>query len=116
MSLFDTAKQLKVNDVILVRSKMKRGEEVFSCRVSYILEDVGLPTSIYPGIPIVRVGYVPCSRPDSRQCGFGSNSIPEDGAREWGWQTIEVVGSEGPRPTCALPSLYKNPGYDRVNM
>ena len=113
--LFEAAKKLKPNDVIEFRVLMRRPEidEVRSARIASM--------GVAADKEQVNITYVPCKRQNSVQCGFGCTFVtPHDdnanAKHKWGWQWIKVVGTEEPRKWPSGPSLYKNPGYDLVNM
>jgi hypothetical protein len=106
---------LKVNDVIRFRIVMRRPaiDEYRSARLSAVDFD--------PAKNSVNLTYVPCKLPDSVQCGFGCTFFtpqenPAHAVGKWGWQSIEVVGTEKPQPRFDPPCLFRNPGYDLVNM
>ncbi len=110
--LFEIGKTLKIRDVIRVFVKMKAYEKF----ESMLITNVGMTEK--GGIAIT---YVPCKQPDSVQCGFGCHFLgPEptgaNSAGRWGWQSIEVIGQEKPIKYSQGIQLYKNPGYDLVNI
>lgn len=112
---FEIAKTLKPGHVIEFRCIMRAPAS--DCIQTAKIKSVGLTESGSIGIT-----YIPCDRPNSVQCGFGCHFIAEDGEKgrtEWGWQWIRIIGEEalchnGPRFSGA--SLYKNPGFDLVNI
>lgn len=97
-----------IYDVIEITNRMRDGDHVFTAlvvRVERNLQNNGWSFT-----------YVPCSRPDSIQCGFGC-AFALDTPGQWGIQSTKVVGREYPRRWDTQPvCLYKNPGYDSVNL
>jgi hypothetical protein len=113
--MYEVARTLKVNDVIEYRLIMRSPpiDEVRSARIAEI--------TVRDDREQVDITYVSCSRPNTVQCGFGCTFIApapnsSHAAGKWGWQWIKKVGEEKSRTTPTPPNLYKNPGYDLVNM
>lgn len=115
--LFAQARTLKVNDVIRVTDLTKhihtgqvykdRVLDTFTCRVS----------SLEVKDDCVSITYVPCQQPNSVQCGFGCTFVRVNNDRAhkegvWGWQNIEVIGTEKPWSVSRWYPRPGNKGYD----
>jgi hypothetical protein len=108
---------LKPNDVVLEHCKM-RNPHTREWEMKYRSFRVN---SAIVGETGVSIMYTPCNRQDSVQCGFGHLFIsPVDCGNhrygEWGTQHMDVIGAEAPASQHKMPNLYRNPGYDLVNM
>jgi hypothetical protein len=117
MGIYEVARKLVPGDVIKQRVIMKDARH---CRTETALVT---EASYDPDNEQVNITYKPCKRPDSVQCGFGCTFFqpidnPAHAAGKWGCQSLEVVGYQelGNARSYRGPNLYKNPGYDLVNM
>ena len=113
--IFEACKSLKPNDVIQFETKMNRPAE---CRIQ-----TAKVSSVVVEENEVSIVYVPCKLDDSVQCGFGCAFFSPQGNKShksghYGWQWVKKVGEEFPNGSRYNPSvkLYKNPGYDLVNI
>ena len=75
--------------IIRVHKRMKAADVVFTAKVTSI---EWCETTLPQTGAGWRIGYVPCDRPDSIQCGFGYTYFSYARPQQWGVQHIEVVG------------------------
>lgn len=113
---------IKAQDIILVRTHMKRGDEVRLARVNLVKDN---------GDDTITINYVPCYEDVSKHgidrtkyldMGSGGMILPRGQfvPEQYGWQEITVVCNLGFDPDlkwyrdhqAAQRAMYKNPGYD----
>lgn len=113
-SMHEVAKQLKVGDVIEVGNRTHHPNHRGARQAEAVIEIRSRRISNLETREdgTISITYVPCSLPNSEQCGFGCFHVQADSPKPYCAQWIAIIGHEEPRPRAIWNPRPGDTAYD----
>lgn len=113
--LYDLAKGFKPNDIVFAKSLKRNPHTKIFETVEYSFRI----TNVVVDGDTVGISYTQSKRDDTVQCLHGYLPIKNIDCHVhksgcWGVQSLEVVGSQAPKPYSGHGWMVRNPGYDSL--